>query len=98
MNRRKTMGSSKFKGVSHHKKKWRATITYNYKNLHLGTFDDQIDAAKAYDTAALKYFGQYAFLNFPPEKKEKGLKFVLRRAYSKLRKGFTAKNAEKFAK
>lgn len=29
------------------------------------TIVDPIEAAKAYDAAALKNFGQYAFLNFP---------------------------------
>ena len=59
--------TSQFKGVYWHKKarKWRAQIGVNSKQIHLGWFTDEIEAAKAYDRAAVKYFGEYALLNFP---------------------------------
>jgi hypothetical protein len=59
--------SSKYKGVRFHKgiQKWTAMITVRHKRIHLGTFEDETEAAKAYDKAAKKYFGQYAYLNFP---------------------------------
>jgi len=60
-------GTSKYKGVHWCKirKKFRAMICNNSKFIHLGYFDDEIAAAKAYDRKALELFGQFAYLNFP---------------------------------
>jgi len=57
--------SSKYKGVSFHKrdKIYTAHITIDKKLIHLGTFKNEIQAAMAYDEAAVKYFGEYANLN-----------------------------------
>ena len=66
-NRKKKAGSqSKYKGVSYVKgrKKWRVCINHNGKRIHLGYFDDEIDAVKAYDEAAKEYHGKFAVLNF----------------------------------
>jgi len=56
---------SKYKGVSIHKSSglWRARLKINKNELHLGLFKDEIEAAKAYNNAALKYFGEYCRLN-----------------------------------
>jgi hypothetical protein len=58
--------TSKYKGVRWQKrsKKWAAQIQYNHKIIHLGYFFDETTAARAYDFAALKYFGGFANLNF----------------------------------
>lgn len=65
-NRRKRSGgSSVYKGVSWHKKgrAWRATINLDRKQIHLGFFKDQTEAAKAYDAKAKELFGEFAYLN-----------------------------------
>jgi HNH endonuclease len=55
--------SSKYKGVSLARRKWRAIIQVDRKRIHLGYFDNQEDAAGAYNAAAVEYFGEYASLN-----------------------------------
>ena len=65
-NRNKQLSaSSKFKGVDFQKRngKWRARIKLDYKSKYLGEFDTEIDAAKAYNSAATVYFGSFAKLN-----------------------------------
>jgi hypothetical protein len=58
--------SSKYTGVSWQKqrKKWIVLISYNCKQKFIGLFEDEIQAAKAYDKAAKKYHGEFASLNF----------------------------------
>jgi hypothetical protein len=46
-------------------KKWIVLIHYNCKNKFIGLFEDEIQAAKAYDKAAKKYHKEFASLNFP---------------------------------
>ena len=65
MNKHK-LGSSRFKGVSRvdgNKDKWAAHITLNMCRTHLGTYEDEEEAALAYDLAARDMFGEYARLN-----------------------------------
>jgi hypothetical protein len=87
--RKKT--SSKYIGVSFRKreKKWRALICRNRKNISLGSFENEIDAAKAYDKAARKYFGEFARLNFPdPPDKWPGLEYYIAKIRPRLRSWF----------
>lgn len=58
--------SSIYKGVSWNKrdKKWCSRITINGKRKHIGYFDSEIDAARAYDDAAIESFGEFARCNF----------------------------------
>ena len=67
-SKRKT-NKSGYKGVCWAKrfKKWRATITDNSKQIHIGYFNSLDEAAKAYDKMATKVFGEFAGLNFPNE-------------------------------
>lgn len=46
--------------------KWRARIVVRKEEMELGCFDTAEDAARAYNAAAVKYFGEYAFLNEIP--------------------------------
>jgi hypothetical protein len=46
-------------------KSWVVQIQVNGKKKHLGYFRDLRLAAECYDTAARKYFGAFAVLNFP---------------------------------
>ncbi len=64
-NRRKTRGSSQFKGVYWYasRNKWRANIRVDRQTKHLGYFDDEEDAARAYNEEALKQFREFALLN-----------------------------------
>jgi hypothetical protein len=58
---------SGFKGVCWDKaaQKWRAVIMKNWKQISLGYFSEREDAARAYDKAARKLHGDFAYLNFP---------------------------------
>lgn len=65
-NRRKNKpGSSKYKGVYFYKplNKWNAQIEIKGKKIHLGYYQDEIEAAKAYNLAALLYHREFALLN-----------------------------------
>jgi hypothetical protein len=63
-NRRSFTGVSKYKGVFKSGKNWRVRIQYNKQLLNLGSFPNEDDAAKAYDSKAKELFGEFAHLNF----------------------------------
>ena len=62
---RKIKKGRKYKGVCLERRnnKWRAYIDVNKIRINLGTFIYEIDAANAYNEAAIKYFGEFARLN-----------------------------------
>lgn len=61
--------TSKYKGVyfkkarAHQSTPWIAQIQVNNQQVHLGCFDTAEAAARAYNEAALKYFGDFALIN-----------------------------------
>ena len=65
-NRKPQSGKSRFKGVSLDKRtnKWQVQIQHNNKRLRLGLFDNEIEAAKAYDAKAEELHREFACLNF----------------------------------
>lgn len=58
--------SSKYKGVYWRKdrNRWVAIIRQNGKVKKIGSFRDEVDAAKTYDRKAKQVHGEFAFTNF----------------------------------
>jgi hypothetical protein len=51
-------------------KNWVAQICLKGRHVHLGVFTCKKEAAKAYDRAALKHFGEFACTNFGEQSRE----------------------------
>ncbi len=67
MNRRSNKNtSSKYKGVCWHRRnrRWCAKVSFNRKQIHLGCFTCEKEAALAYNRGAKELFGEFARLNF----------------------------------
>jgi hypothetical protein len=66
----KPRSSTGYKGVQplRGSKKFGAYISIDGRTRYLGSFVLPVDAARAYDAAALLHFGEFAYLNFPQER------------------------------
>ena len=86
--------SSNYRGVSWHKRsgKWEAKITHEKRRNYLGAFQDEVEAARAYDKRARQLYGAAAQLNFPRAGEKKGA--VLHRVDDALRARASVTNAE----
>lgn len=62
--KQRTKSNSQYKGVCRaYKNKWRATITIDSKQHFLGYFENEIDAAKAYNAAAILNDPNFSAIN-----------------------------------
>ncbi|XP_024978318.1 AP2-like ethylene-responsive transcription factor At1g16060 [Cynara cardunculus var. scolymus] len=80
--------SSKYRGVSRHrwtgrfeahlwdKLSWNVTQKKKGKQVYLGAYDEEESAARAYDLAALKYWGPTTFTNFHVSNYEKEIEIM----------------------
>lgn len=66
-NQGKTHGRSRYKGVSFRmdlrSRPWVAKLKVSGRTVHLGYFATEEEAARAYDAAAKRFFGEFARLN-----------------------------------
>lgn len=67
--KRRRAATSKYKGVHWRKdrNRWSAEIKVKFQHIKLGCYATELEAARAYDAAALQHFGEFARLNFSPE-------------------------------
>ena len=69
-NRGKYAGAASiYKGVGYDNRchQWYAQIRFRKERFYLGSFDTEIEAARAYDRKAVELLGEFARLNFPEE-------------------------------
>ena len=62
--------TSGYKGVYSERGMWLAKLQFNKRGIRLGLFADRLDAARAYDAAAHRYFGEFARPNFPQDQRD----------------------------
>lgn len=63
----KNYGTSKYFGVYKKGGKYASAITYHSQQIHLGTFENEYLAAKAYNDKCIELYGKYALINLLDE-------------------------------
>lgn len=65
-NRKQLGGTSRYKGVcwDSRRRKWKASIGLDCGLVNIGRYDNEVDAARAYDRHAMRLYGEYARPNF----------------------------------
>ena len=63
--RKKSGATSRYRGVSFYKNKWRVTLQKDRKQIFLGYYRSEEAAARAYDQRVIEVHGPGAILNFP---------------------------------
>lgn len=66
-NRKRSNSNSGYVGVSKKPRGYQAHITIRGRYINVGFFQDAEEAARARDEAAIKYHGEFAYLNFPDD-------------------------------
>lgn len=61
--------TSSYKGVSWHERngKWRARVNVRGRDVCIGYYNSELEAAQAYNDSICKYHGEYAWLNPLPD-------------------------------
>jgi hypothetical protein len=80
---RPTNNTSQYKGVSFNGGKWEARIRHEGKRIHLGRFDDPVEAAWMYDAATKLLNQEFAGPNFPKQPTPPHIEVQLRYVLSK---------------
>lgn len=70
--------TSRYKGVSWNPlgRNWKVQVTDDGRNRYVGVFKSSLVAALAYDAAAYRIHGGFAFLNFPERYKRKEVRHL----------------------
>lgn len=66
-NTKKHRGASQYKGVAANKtnsrRRWEAYVWFENKKIGLGSYETEVEAARAYNAAAIEYHQEFAKLN-----------------------------------